>query len=89
MEGLDQGGSISLGVDENSLILTPDLLDKFSVMNERGQLSLPTLWKMMGRDDLLPEDFSEENEQKLLDAAAEKQMELNAKQFDAGMESTP
>lgn len=89
MEGLDQGGSITLGVDENSLTLTPDELDKYSLMNERGQLSLPTLWAMMERADLLPEDFDAKAEQVVLDAAAIKQMELNAKQFDTGYESTP
>jgi hypothetical protein len=94
MEGVEMvksegGGSITLGVDENSLTLTPELIDKLSLMNERGQISLQTLWAMMMRSDQLPEDFDPAVEQTLVDAAAVKQMELDAKQFDAGMESTP
>lgn len=85
----DGGGSISLGVDENSLTLTPDELRAYSEMNERGQLSLQTLWAMMQRADRLPEDFDPDEEEKRVDEAAAKQMELNAKQFDAGLESTP
>jgi len=84
-----RGGSISLGVDENALTLSPEELDKYSLMNERGQMSLRTVWAMMARADKLPEDFDADKEQAELDAAAKKQMELNAKQFDAGMESTP
>lgn len=89
MEGLEQGGSVSLGVDESSLSLTPDQIRSYSEMNERGQLSLPTLWNMMGRADLLPEDFDAKSEKKILDEAFLKQMEANTKQFDAGVESGP
>jgi hypothetical protein len=89
MEGLDEGGSITLGVDENSLTITPDQLRTFSEMNEKGQMSLQTLWQMMSRADQLPEDFDETKELALVKQAALDQMELNAKQFDAGLESTP
>lgn len=88
MEGLDQGGSLTLGVDENSLTLTPDELRAYSEMNERGQMSLSTLWQLMQRADRLPEDFNETKELGLVKQAAIDQMELNAKQFDAGIEST-
>jgi hypothetical protein len=88
MEGLPQGGSISLGVDESALSLSPEEIDKYSLMNERGQLTLRTLWAMMARADKLPDDFDPEQEEKGVREAAERQMELNAKQFDAGQEST-
>lgn len=88
MEGLPQGGSISLGVDESALSLSPEEIDKYSLMNERGQLTLRTLWAMMARADKLPEDFDANEEEKGVREAAERQMELNAKQFDSGMEST-
>jgi hypothetical protein len=89
MEGLEQGGSIALGVDENALTLTPDELRMYSEMNEKGQLSLHTLWGILDRADLLPDDFDEDAELALVKQAALDQMELNAKQFDAGNESTP
>jgi len=85
----DGGGSISVGVDENALTLTPDQLRILSEMNERGQLTLRTLWAIMQRADQLPEDFDADKEEAAVNAAAIAQMELNAKQFDAGLESTP
>jgi hypothetical protein len=88
MEGLEQGGSITLGVDENSLTLTPDEVRALSEMNERGQISLRTLWAILERADRLPEDFDPEKEEAAVKQAALDQMELNAKQFDAGIEST-
>jgi hypothetical protein len=89
MEGLDEGGSITLGVDENSLTLTPEEVDKYSLMNERGQLSLKTLWAILDRADLLPDDFDPDEEEAAVKQAALEQMELNAKQFDSGEQSTP
>jgi hypothetical protein len=44
---------------------------------------------MMARADKLPDNFDPEAEEQGVHEAAERQMELNAKQFDAGMESTP
>jgi hypothetical protein len=88
MEGLEEGGSITLGVDENSLTLTPDEVRALSEMNERGQLSLRTLWAILERADRLPEDFDADEEETAVKEAAIYQMELNAKQFDAGIEST-
>lgn len=87
LEGLDQGGTCSLGVDENSLILSAELVDKYSLMNERGQLSRQTFWKLLQRGDYLPDDFDAVDEDNKLMAAEERQLELNAKQFDAGNES--
>ena len=84
MEGLEQGGSISLGVDENSLTLDTEQLRVFSEMNEKGQLTLPTLWAMMGRADLLPKGFKAETEQTALDEAAAKAAELQQKMFNEG-----
>jgi Domain of unknown function (DUF4055) len=89
MEGLDEGGSITIGVDENSLTLSAEQMRILSEWNERGQLSLHTLWQIMDRADQLPDDFNEEEELARLKQAALEQMELNAKQFDAGLESTP
>ncbi len=89
MEGLEQGGSITVGVDENSLTLTPDEVRAYSEMNERGQLSLQTLWAILDRSDHLPDDFDPVKELAAVKAAALEQMELNAKQFDSGFESTP
>jgi uncharacterized protein DUF4055 len=88
MEGLPEGGSVSLGVDESALSLSPEEIDKYSLMNERGQLTLRTLWAMMARADKLPDNFDPIEEERGLREAAERQMELNAKQFDAGQEST-
>jgi hypothetical protein len=88
MEGLEQGGSVTLGVDENSLTLTPDEVRALSEMNERGQMSLRTLWAILERADRLPEDFDAEKEEVAVKKAADEQMERNAKQFDAGIEST-
>jgi len=89
MEGLDEGGSITIGVDETSLTLSAEQMRILSEWNERGQLSLHTLWQIMERADQLPEDFDEKKELARLKQAALDQMELNAKQFDAGVESTP
>jgi hypothetical protein len=89
MEGLDEGGSITVGVDETSLTLSPEQMRILSDMNEKGQLSLQTLWSILDRADQLPDDFDPVKEEALVIAAAERQMELNAKQFDAGVESTP
>lgn len=88
MEGLDQGGSITIGVDENSLTLSAEQMRILSEYNERGQLSLHTLWQIMDRADQLPDDFDEKDELARLKQAALDQMEINAKQFDAGQEST-
>jgi hypothetical protein len=85
MEGLPEGGSITLGVDENSLTLTPAQLQVYSAMNVQDQLTLPTLWAMMERADLLPEDFSPQNEEKALQDAQQRRAELEAKQFDSGV----
>ena len=89
IEGLDGGGSITIGVDENSLTLMPDEVRAYSEMNERGQLSLQTLWAILDRSDHLPDDFDPVKELAAVKQAALDQMELNAKQFDAGDESTP
>jgi hypothetical protein len=89
MEGLDQGGSIALGIKESSLNVSAEQIEKYSLLNERGQLSLRTLWAIMNEADALPDNFDPVNEDKLLKEAALAQMELNAKQFDAGFESTP
>ena len=89
MEGLDQGGSITIGVDESSLTLSPEQMRILSEMNERGQLSLRTLWGILQRADQLPEDFDADEEEQRVKEAALFQMELNAKQFNAGLESTP
>lgn len=93
MEGIDfkrdGGGSVMLGVDENSLTLSAEQMRILSEWNERGQLSLHTLWQIMDRADQLPDDFDETAELARLKQAALEQMELNAKQFDAGDESTP
>lgn len=89
MEGLDEGGSISVGVDENALTLSAEQMRILSEMNERGQLSLQTIWAIMDRADQLPDDFDAKVEEKRVRDAAVFQMELNAKQFDAGLESTP
>jgi hypothetical protein len=95
MEGLEfkkraeGGGSISLGVDENALSLSPEQIRILSEMNERGQLSLQTFWQILDRADQLPDDFDAEDELKRVQEAALFQMEMNAKQFDAGLESTP
>jgi hypothetical protein len=96
MEGVEiadrsnkRGGSITIGVDENSLTLSAEQMRILSEWNERGQLSLHTLWQIMDRADQLPDDFDETAEMGRLKQAALEQMELNAKQFDAGLESTP
>jgi hypothetical protein len=89
MEGLDEGGSITLGVDENSLTLTPEQVRVLSEMNEKGQMSLQTLWSLLSRADLMPEDFDMDTEIALLKAEADARMEREGKQFDAGLESTP
>ena len=96
MEGVEiadrsnkRGGSITIGVDENSLTLSAEQMRILSEWNERGQLSLHTLWQIMDRADQLPDDFDEKDELARLKQAALDQMELNAKQFDAGLESTP
>src|SRR6185369_4737442 len=96
MEGVEiagrsnkRGGSITVGVDENSLTLSAEQMRILSEWNERGQLSLHTLWQIMDRADQLPDDFDETAELGRLKQAALEQMELNAKQFDAGNESTP
>jgi len=89
MEGLDEGGSITIGVDENALTLSAEQIRILSDMNEKGQLSLQTLWAILDRADQLPDDFDPVKEEALVIAAAERQMEMNAKQFDAGEESLP
>ena len=89
MEGLDQGGSISLGVDENALIISAEMVEKYSLMNERGQMSRQTLWEIMKNADMLPDNFDPVKEDDLLKKAALEQLELTAKQFDAGEQSTP
>jgi hypothetical protein len=80
----DGGGSITIGVDENSLTLTPDELRVYSEMNTAGQLSLFTLFAMMSRSDRLPEDFKFEDEIARLDEEAGKRAERAAAQFNSG-----
>jgi hypothetical protein len=58
-------------------------------MNEKGQMSLQTLWSLLSRADLMPEDFDMDTEIALLKAEADARMEREGKQFDAGLESTP
>jgi len=95
MEGVEgptpskPGGQIALGVDENSLTLTGEQIRVLSELNEKGQMSLETLWQLLARADELPENFKIADEIQRLKKEADERAEREAKQFNAGLESTP
>jgi hypothetical protein len=83
MEGLDQGGSISIGVDSNSLVMSPDWVRVLSDATQQGNLSKQTFWKILERMDIL-QNFDPKNEDGLLEAAAQAAMERQTQTFNSG-----
>lgn len=61
-KGEQDGGEISLGVRDSDLVLSPQDIGVYSQLQEKGQISLQTLWAMMQRGGLLPDEFDSETE---------------------------
>ena len=90
VEGVDGGGSITLGVDENALSLSPEQIRILSEMNEKGQLEFAgPSGKFWIAQISYRKSSIRSMEEIAVRAAAIFQMEMNAKQFDSGDESTP
>lgn len=59
---LPQGGSLIVNRQFEVKPLEPSMVTALSNMVGNGQLSLETLWKIMERQELLPEEFESEDE---------------------------
>lgn len=65
-KGESEGGEITLGVKDSDLVLSDQRLATLSAMNEKGQLSLKTLWANMASGGVLPDDFNADDELKAI-----------------------
>lgn len=84
MEGLDQGGSITIGVDPSSLVMSPEWVRVLSDATQQGNLSKQTFWKILARMDILQKNFNPKEEEKLLQDAALAAMENQDRLFNSG-----
>jgi hypothetical protein len=60
---LETGGSITVPRDFAELVLSPEEMNAYSLMVEKGQLSLDTLWQVMQDNGRLPDNFDPEVEE--------------------------
>lgn len=67
---------ITLGVKDADLVISSQDVSAFATMQTAGQLSLKTLWAIIGRGGILPDDF--DAEQELKNIADEKKMMAEA-----------
>ncbi len=65
------GGEWSTSRDYEESALTPAMIDTYAKMETAGQLTLPTLWKIMQKLGALPEDFDAKAEKESLDMSAD------------------
>jgi hypothetical protein len=84
VEGFDAGGSLTLGVEDDELALSPEDMRVYSEMVDRGQITLETFWQYILGANKLPEDFDAVKERAALRKQAEDAQELLMKSFDAG-----
>lgn len=84
------GGSVSLGSDLKSLVLSPQMITAYSNLVAEGQMSLLTMWAILSRGDALPEDFDPQTEMERIfgKGGAESDIERRAK-MGAGDEEQP
>lgn len=64
--GVWSGGTWNTSKDYEQQLLSPQMLDTYSRMEQSGQLTLRTLWRVMGTLGALPDDFNPEDEEKAL-----------------------
>lgn len=66
--GMDAGGEITLGVKDADLVVTAQDAAAYAALQAAGQLSLQTLWAIIQRGGILPDDFDAQRElQRLAD----------------------
>lgn len=70
--GKTEQAEITLGVTEQDLVMVD--LAPLSAMQEKGQLSLRTFWKIMQRAAVLPDDFNADDELKEIAKEAKEKM---------------
>lgn len=63
------GGSVSVNRDFESQMLKPQMVTTLSGLVGRGQLSVETMWDILERGEVLPEDFDPDMEQNRLSGA--------------------
>ncbi len=68
---LEDGGSITINRDFGAQGLDAQEIAAISQLVSNGQLTPQTMWKMLGRRAVLPEDFDPDDEAAQLDADAE------------------
>lgn len=64
------GGEWATSRDYEQQALSPQMLDTYARMEQNGQLSLRTLWRIMDGLGALPEDFNPDEEESALDNGA-------------------
>ncbi len=62
--GVEDEVEITLGVKDADLIINSQDVSAFAAMQTAGQLSLKTLWAIIGRGGILPDDFDPDQELK-------------------------
>lgn len=78
------GGSVELGATATDLTLSPQELQVYSNQVAARQLSLETMWAVMGRAGKLPEDFDPESERSRIEAGAELMADKMLSAFERG-----
>jgi hypothetical protein len=78
------GGSVELGATIEEMTLSPQELQVYSAMVASKQLSLDSLWAIMGRAGKLPTDFDAEKEKNKIEADAEAMAERMPRNSERG-----
>jgi hypothetical protein len=76
---VDDGGSVEINRDYENLTLDAQQIGALSALVVNGHLTIETLWKMLAAGNVLPDDFTPDDEKAALDAEAElKRVESDA-----------
>lgn len=67
--GLPEGGSVELGATVEEMVLTAQEIQAYSAMVATNQLSLETMWEVLGAANRLPEDFDQQAELQRIETA--------------------
>lgn len=78
------GGSLELGATIEEMTLPPQELQAYSNMVAAKQMSLETLWAILGRSGKLPADFDADEEKTKIEADVEVMMDRMLQEFEAG-----
>jgi hypothetical protein len=79
---LPSGGSVTVNRDFENLRLSAQDIAALSGLVEKGQLSLETMWTMLGDGNVLPDDFKPEEEKGAIQADEEIRQAMNPQPVD-------